>query len=636
MKKITAFLLAVLLIVTGMFGFSTSTAKAASASFSVSVDRSSAQVGETITVTVTFHTDVQAAANFSLGYDAAVLSPNGSTAGLFENSAESTSQSFSFTVVGAGSTAITASGSGATLGGSPEPLSVASGSASFSSSAAPQPTDPVPTDPPTTAPPTTAPPTPETEPPTPAPTVPTAPEPTPSDSNDDAIAESIAESIRASEAEAESIRNSIAASEAASREESIKAELEGEDTTAEGESTEEDTSGETTEEEVNVLETEQESIAVVALSSMLVDGKATTIDGKSLEMAESLDGVTLPEGYSLSNITLGDRVFEVAKGKNGLILYYLKDGDSGDFYLYDDDENVFYPYVSIQSGSEVYVILKPGKNIKIPGNLKSVDLTIDGKPVSAWQAEDESDPSIYIVFAADSKGQRGFYRYNEKDNSLTAYSAANSDDNSLASTTAPLSKNSSSGNDSLFTILKVLACVIGILLIALIVVIVLRIRSKHSDSEENDSDDDYDDYDDYEDDGLVDFDNPMFSDQVQEPTNNQKPSTKISSDTMDLFDVQDIDLNSSPEVKVSPRQKEDNVSKNKVTDPISTDSMIDMEALSKALSDVKLDDFTSSEKSIGNTQKLEAINRELGEELEHSKEYPSADEDDFDITKFDD
>ena len=142
------------------------------------------------------------------------------------------------------------------------------------------------------------------------------------------------------------------------------------------------------------------------------------------------------------------------------------------------------------------------------------------------------------------------------------------------------------GMISLFTILKVLACVIGILLIALIVVIVLRIRSKHSDSEENDSDDDYDDYDDYEDDGLVDFDNPMFSDQVQEPTNNQKPSTKISSDTMDLFDVQDIDLNSSPEVKVSPRQKEDNVSKNKVTDPISTDSMIDMEALSKALSDV--------------------------------------------------
>ncbi len=38
MKKITAFLLAVLLIVTGMFGFSTSTAKAASASFSVSVE----------------------------------------------------------------------------------------------------------------------------------------------------------------------------------------------------------------------------------------------------------------------------------------------------------------------------------------------------------------------------------------------------------------------------------------------------------------------------------------------------------------------------------------------------------------------------------------------------------------------
>lgn len=622
MKKITAYLLTVLLMIAGIFSFSDTTAKAASASFSVSVDRSSAQVGETITVTVTFNTDVQAAANFSLAFDGSVISPNGSTTGLFENSAEGTSQSFSFTVVGSGSTAITASGSGATLGGNPGPLPIASGSASFSSAAVPPPTDP-PTEPPTTVPPTTQPPTPETEPPTEPPVVPTAPQPS---SDDASIAESIEESIRSSEAEAESIRNSIAASEAASREESIRAELEAEESTEE-ETLEEtsETSEETSGEAINELETEQESIAVVALSSMLVDGKAKTIDGKSLEMAETLDGVALPEGYSLSTITLGSQTFEVAKGKNGIILYYLKDGENGDFYLYDDDENVFYPYVSIKSGSDVYVILKPGKNIKIPGNLKSAALSIDGKEVSAWQSEDNSDPSIYILFAADSKGQRGFYRYNDSDKTLTAYSTADTGTSVTSSSGISSNQNSmkSSGDDSLFTILKVLACVVAILIIALIVVLILRSRSNHAD-DYDDPDDDYDEEEIYEDDGLNDFDNPMVSENLSETSNHMRESSGVSTDTMDLFDVQDMDIDSMEKEK-TPK-----------VSPDSTDSMIDMEALSRALSDVKPDPSASSGKIMGNTQKLENINRELGKELDHPIHPSSDDDDDFDITKFDD
>ncbi len=659
MKKITAFLLAVLLIAAGMFGFSGTTSKAASASFSVSIDNASAPVGSTITVTVTFNTDVQATASFSLAYDGNVLSPNSSTNGLFEDSATGTSQSISFTVTGSGSTAVTASGSGATLGSSPGPLPVSSGSASFSGTAAsqptepaptePAPTEPAPTDPPATEPPTTPSQTPATEPPTPEPTVPTAPQPSTPDQAaiDASIAESIAESIRASEAEAESIRNSIAAAEAASREESLRAQDELNNTVPE--TTEEATEGEATEtaeEETNLLETEQESAAVVALSSMLVDGKATTIDGRSLEMAESLEDVTLPDGYTLSNITLGDQVYEVAKGDNGLILYYLMDGEDGDFYLFDDDENVFYPFVSITSGSETYVILKPGKNIKIPGNLESVDLSIDGKPVSAWQPEENSDPSIYVVFAADSNGQRGFYRYNETDESLTPYSTANtSDGDTAASSSASAGQvgTTSSSDDSLFTILGVLGCVVAILIVALIIVLILRGRSRRPEGGGNDPDSDYEDDEDYEDDGLTDFNNPMFSD-IQSEAKESRSSNKVSSDTMDLFDVQDIEPESGfdqkPSEPVSSDGSGESVSAadqyNTYSQPDSTDSMIDMEALSRALSDVQPED-TASSKPIGNTQKLEAINRELDEELSGSRnQTDDDDDDDFDVTRFDD
>ena len=656
MKKITAFLLAVLLIAAGMLGFSGTTSKAASASFSVSIDNASATVGSTITVTVSFNTDVPATAQYTLGYDASVLSPNGSVIGLFEGD-NGNSQSVSFTVVGTGSTTVTASGSGSTLahdGALPGPLPVSSGSASFSGTAASQPTDPpttepAPTDPPATEPPTTPSQTPATEPPTPEPTVPTAPQPSTPDQAaiDASIAESIAESIRASEAEAESIRNSIAAAEAASREESLRAQDELNNTVPE--TTEEATEGETTEtaeEETNLLETEQESAAVVALSSMLVDGKATTIDGRSLEMAESLEDVTLPDGYTLSNITLGNQVYEVAKGDNGLILYYLMDGEDGDFYLFDDDENVFYPFVSITSGSETYVILKPGKNIKIPGNLESVDLSIDGKPVSAWQPEENSDPSIYVVFAADSNGQRGFYRYNETDESLTPYSTANtSDGDTAASSSASAGQvgTTSSSDDSLFTILGVLGCVVAILIVALIIVLILRSRSRRPEGGGNDPDSDYEDDEDYEDDGLTDFNNPMFSD-IQSEAKESRSSNKVSSDTMDLFDVQDIEPESGfdqkPSEPVSSDGSGESVSAadqyNTYSQPDSTDSMIDMEALSRALSDVQPED-TASSKPIGNTQKLEAINRELDEELSGSRnQTDDDDDDDFDVTRFDD
>lgn len=620
MKKITAFLLAVLLIAAGIFGFSGTISKAASASFSVSVSNPSATVGDTVTVTVTFNTDVQATAQFSLGYNASILSPNGATNGLFENSAEGTSQSFSFTVVGAGSTAITASGSGATLGSTPGPLTVGSGSASFSGSAPVAPTEPTPTptEPTTTTPPTTQPPTPETEPSSPAPTVPTAPAPSSSDSNsnEESIAASIAESIRASEAEAESIRNSIAASEAASREESIQAELESQDSETSETNEEETEETEETTEDSKKLEQEQESAAIVAFSTMLVDGKATTVDGKTLEMAETLDGIDLPSGYSISKISQGGQEYEVAKGKNGLILYYLMDGDKGEFYLFDDDENVFYPYVSITSGSETYVILKPGKSIKIPGNLKSADLTIDGKSVSAWQSDDADDASIYIVFAADSKGQRGFYRYNEKEKTLTAYSSSGTSavDTSTAAGSAAsqnTKKNAEADHSSLFTILKVIACVVAILIVALVAVLILRKKSHTTYDGDDGSDSDYeDDYD--EDDGLMDFDHPG-----------------VSSDTMDLFDVQDMEPQDT-----NPDPVPDSASFAPSSPHYSSDSMIDMEALSKALSDVHTNE-ADSDNEIGNTQKLEAISRELGRELYDSQE-PAADDDDFDITKFDD
>ena len=66
----------------------------------------------------------------------------------------------------------------------------------------------------------------------------------------------------------------------------------------------------------------------------------------------------------------------------------------------------------------------------------------------------------------------------------------------------------------------------------------------------------------------------------------------------------------------------------------SDDSMIDLEALSKALSDIA--PAAPSEKGQQtNTQKLDMLSRELEQEQKNSPKEPLSD-DDFEITEFDD
>ncbi len=619
MKKFRAVFLAIILVVMGILGSPGSVSKAASASFSISVDNSSASVGSTVHVTISLSTDSWIAATYSLIYDSSVLAPAGNPNGLFEDSQAGTSQTVAFTVIGAGSSSISASGQASVIGNPEETFSISSNTATVSGFETPvsPSTDPVPPSTEPAAPPTVPP----TEPSAPAPTEPSAP--APSDNPDDALAESIDESIRQSEIEAESIRNSIAAAEAASREESLRAQEAAEESAQEAaeETASEESAGETFPEET------QDAVAV--LSSMLVNGKAPTSDGQSLDLVSSLEGVTIPEGYEISRISIDGTVYEVAESENGLVLYYLSNGTNSDFYLFDEDARVFYPFVTVTWEEEVYVILRPGENIRIPGDLESAVLSIDEKPVSAWQAADTQDSTVFVVFAADSQGQRGFYRYDTSDGSMISYSASDIDTAVTSSSAAASSTAQRTGNagGSVLTILIGLGCVIVLLFIALIVVLVLRSRSKKSEQfEDGEEDEDYDDYDDYDEDSG-------FIDQSLIPDD-----TSLTSDEQAFFDQEPM---VTPNTDDANRHEDsmgsstsDSAQPAKEPSDFSDDSMIDLEALSKALSDIA--PAAPSEKSQQtNTQKLDMLSRELEQEQKNSPKEPLSD-DDFEITEFDD
>ena len=622
MKKFRAFFMAIILVVMGILGSPGSVSKAASASFSISVDNSSASVGSTVYVTVSLSTDSWIAATYSLIYDSSVLAPAGNPNGLFEDSQAGTSQTVAFTVIGTGTSSISASGQASVIGNPEETFSISSNTATVSGFETPAPpsTDPVPPSTEPTAPPTVPP----TEPSAPAPTEPSAP--APSDNPDDALAESIDESIRQSEIEAESIRNSIAAAEAASREESLRAQEAAEESAQEAaeETASEESAGETFPEET------QDAVAV--LSSMLVNGKAPTSDGQSLDLVSSLEGVAIPEGYEISRISIDGTVYEVAESENGLVLYYLSNGTNSDFYLFDEDARVFYPFVTVTWEEEVYVILRPGENIRIPGDLESAILSIDEKPVSAWQAADTQDSTVFVVFAADSQGQRGFYRYDTSDGSMISYSASDTDTAVTSSSAAASSTAQRTGNDggSVLTILIGLGCVIVLLFIALIAVLVLRSRSKKSEQfEDGEEDEDYDDYDDYDEDSG-------FIDQSLIPDD-----TSLTSDEQDLQDFSDQEPLATANADDENRQEDgmdsstsESAQPAKGPSDFSDDSMIDLEALSKALSDIA--PAAPSEKSQQtNTQKLDMLSRELEQEQKNSPKEPLSD-DDFEITEFDD
>jgi hypothetical protein len=171
-----------------------------------------------------------------------------------------------------------------------------------------------------------------------------------------------------------------------------------EETTVETSETEE-----TTEEE-ETSETETAKIPYIQVSS--------PFGGDDLYLASDWS-VSAPDGFEEDSITYAGYAVKVVKSENGIILAYMtdKEGNNGDFYIYDPDTEKFSYYTGIPVSGNTFYILSIPDNFDDTG-LTKMSLSIDGKTLNAYQLSDsQAEGVVCLVYATDIEGNKGYYRF---------------------------------------------------------------------------------------------------------------------------------------------------------------------------------------------------------------------------------
>lgn len=160
-------------------------------------------------------------------------------------------------------------------------------------------------------------------------------------------------------------------------------------------------------------------------------GLSVNANGNDLTIVTDLGEVNLPDGAERSSIDYNGSKVDCAT-KYGLDMLYLTDleGENAAFYVYKDGK--FSPYVEInQAGS--HIILPLPSSEKLPDGLNTAQITIDNSTFKGWV----DDANNYIVYAVDSDGKKGFYKYDYSERRLIKYIAANTSDASASLSPSP-------------------------------------------------------------------------------------------------------------------------------------------------------------------------------------------------------
>lgn len=357
-------------------------------SISMSASSASATVGSTVTVSVGFNGSEGSVYTGSLSYDAGCLQPVSASSGsvnLGNNSVVfsevGSSFSVTFQVIGAGNASVGVNGTAAnSMSGTTQEWAV--GNATGISCLAAQPETVAPTQaPPETAAPTPAPETaaptqaPQTAAPTQAPQT-AAPTQTPTTA-------STQPAVSTQEAATDQ-----SADIAVQSEELRQAALEEEST-----------------EESSAAESEEEN------------------SSEELNIATSLDGVALPEGAEQITYNYHGNVIYIARTAEGLNLLPVVGSDGGIiWYVYNETTDEAIRYARFSNMDESFVIISPDDDVEIPEEFVPVKISLEeGVELPAWKNPLLNDDAMYFIYAMNSKGEKGFYRFDGSEGLLVRY-----------------------------------------------------------------------------------------------------------------------------------------------------------------------------------------------------------------------
>jgi hypothetical protein len=176
---------------------------------------------------------------------------------------------------------------------------------------------------------------------------------------------------------------------------------------------------ETTPEETTEETTEGESTTAAEADPMTV-----TVDGDTLHITPSLEGVEIPEGFEVQAYTYKDTELQAAKGlAKPLLLFWLTDaeGENGAFYVYEEAADRFYRLVNLTMNQKIYTIVPADKDLTVPAGFKETTISIGGEVVPAWIAEKDMKTNFVLVYAMNWNGEKSLYRYDSVEETFQRY-----------------------------------------------------------------------------------------------------------------------------------------------------------------------------------------------------------------------
>jgi len=169
-----------------------------------------------------------------------------------------------------------------------------------------------------------------------------------------------------------------------------------------------------------------ESEPVVDLTQTGLSAQNVTGANAQMYVWRDLSSLTLPSGFADRQVTYaGEQVGAAAvPDSDEIILLYLSEaaGENAGYYIYNEQKNTLDPYITITSKSASFSIIWPDEAVTAPAGFEETTLEWDDRSLPAWKAPESGD-IVYLVYARNSRGEKGFYLFNTEDESVQRYAA---------------------------------------------------------------------------------------------------------------------------------------------------------------------------------------------------------------------
>lgn len=224
--------------------------------------------------------------------------------------------------------------------------------------------------------------------------------------------------------------------------------------------------------------------------------KKFNINGTEWTMVNDIPEDVVPEGFEHSKTVIDGLEYNTLHGTFGdITLVYLQSESGNGLFVYDAAQNAAYEYVRINSESHFIVVLLP-KVDDVPEGYNEVSLSIEGKGVAtAYQTKaekkDDKTKDFYLVYAINDNGESGWYTYDSVDGTymrteLSTPTVAQEENDAVKSELVP-------GIANKYLVLAAILILVIIILALLLLVVVVKNRKRTANDEDDDEDDEEDD-----------------------------------------------------------------------------------------------------------------------------------------------